>query len=202
MNSINKERNELAKQYLPLVKKMTRKLYAYTGMDYSEVESYAWEGLVNAMNSYDPARSNMTFTSYAGYAIRHAVLNGFQRNGRTLAISYYRYKQMTEKGEPLPTTVGIDNFYGASLTKLGYADDPELEDSWEMLRTRLTDNFPSEWTEMFFSLYGIFGRELKKGKDIAKELGVSGCLITKRTHKMIEFIKKDPELLDALRELL
>ena len=109
---------------------------------------------------------------------------------------------MTEKGEPLPTTVGIDNFYGASLTKLGYADDPELEDSWEMLHTRLTDNFPPEWTEMFFSLYGIFGRELKKGKDIAKELGVSGCLITKRTHKMIEFIKKDPELLDALRELL
>ena len=39
-------------------------------------------------------------------------------------------------------------------------------------------------------------------KDIAERLGISGCLVTKRTKKIIEFIKNDPELSSLLRDLL
>ena len=39
-------------------------------------------------------------------------------------------------------------------------------------------------------------------KDIAERLGISGCLVTKRTKKIIEFIKNDKWLSSILRDLL
>jgi hypothetical protein len=55
---------------------------------------------------------------------------------------------------------------------------------------------------MFYSVYGLYGHEVEKSKDIAKRFGISGCLVTKRMKKMIKFIQDDPELSEILRELL
>ena len=52
------------------------------------------------------------------------------------------------------------------------------------------------------SIYGLDGHDVEKGKDIAERLGISGCLVTKRTKKIIEFIKNDKELSSILRDLL
>ena len=47
-----------------------------------------------------------------------------------------------------------------------------------------------------------FVKKIEKSKDIAKRQNISGCLVTKRMKKMIEYIQSDKELCDILRELL
>ena len=48
------ERNELAKKYLPLVKKISNQFLNSSPLEYDEIEGFAWEGFVLAMNKYDP----------------------------------------------------------------------------------------------------------------------------------------------------
>lgn len=198
------ERNQLAKQYMPLVKKMSIKMYHSTGFDYEEVEGFAWQGLVDAMNKYDSNRSTMSFTSFAAYYIRHAILNGTNQNGKTIKVSYYKRKKMEENGEDLPVAVSISkNFENEDyLEQLGTEDEYLFDDPWGILKRRLEENFKPEWTDMFFSVYGLYGKEVEKSKDVANRQGVSGCLITKRMKKMIQFIKEDKELSSILRDLL
>jgi RNA polymerase sigma factor (sigma-70 family) len=198
------ERNELAKKYLPLVKKISNQMFNKCSLDYDEIEGFAWEGFVLAMNNYDPKKSSMTFTSYAAYGIRNAILNGINENGRTIAISYYKQKKMKENGEELPTSVSLQNNFDNEdhLLSLGIEDDTLFDNPWDVLIRKLNENFNKDWVDMFCSIYGLNGHDVEKGKDVAARQGISGCLVTKRTHKMIEFIQNDKELSDILRDLL
>ena len=94
MDLTEQERNELAKKYLPLVKKISTKMYKNSSMDYEEIEGFAWAGFTKAMDTYDPSLSNMTFLQFAGFGIRNAILNGQTQNGSTIKISYYMRKKM------------------------------------------------------------------------------------------------------------
>ena len=84
------ERDELAKKYMPLVKKISHQMLNRCSLEYDEIEGFAWVGLVLAMNTYDSHKSNMSFTSYAAYGIRNAILNGINDTGRTISVSYYK----------------------------------------------------------------------------------------------------------------
>lgn len=198
------EKNQLTKQYLPLVKKLSAKMYKQTPFDYEEVEGFAWEGFVEAMNKYDSSKSKMSFMSFAAFGIRHAILNGTNQNGRTIKVSYYKQKQMRENGEIIPSTVSIEkNFENEDhLSELGFEQEFLFDNPWEMLKKKLEDNFSKDYTDMFYSVYGLYGHEIEKSKDIAKRLGISGCLVTKRMKKIINFIKEDEELSVILRDLL
>lgn len=81
------ERNELAKKYLPLVKKISNQFLNSSPLEYDEIEGFAWEGFVLAMNKYDPTKSGMSFTSYAAFGIKNAIMNGINSSGQTIAVS-------------------------------------------------------------------------------------------------------------------
>ena len=205
MDLSEQERNELAKKYLPLVKKISTKMYKNSSMDYEEIEGFAWAGFTKAMDTYDPSLSNMTFLQFAGFGIRNAILNGQTQNGSTIKISYYMRKKMKERGEEIPSTVSLDkNFENEDhLPELGIEEDfLDSDNSWNLLKERLEAHFPEDWTDIFYSVYGLYGKDVEKSKDIAKRQGISGCLVTKRMKKMIEYIQSDKELCDILRELL
>ena len=80
--------------------------------------------------------------------------------------------------------------------------EPEFDDGWNALKNALDSHFPDAWTDMFYSVYGLYGHEVEKSKDIAKRQNISGCLVTKRMKKMIDFIQQDKNLCDILRDLL
>lgn len=203
-SSTEAERNELAKQYMPLVKKISHQMLNQCSLDYEEIEGFARVGLVLAMNSYDETKSSMSFTSWAAYGIRNAILNGINDTGRTIAVSYYRQKKMRERGEEIPSSISLNkNFDNEDhLEQLGFEEEVLLENPWDILVKKLKMNFDEEWIDMFCSLYGLNGHPIEKGKDIAKRLGISGCLVTKRTKKMVQFIQEDAELSEILRDLL
>lgn len=200
-----KERNELAKQYVPLVKKIVNQFSKKCALDYDEIESFAWEGFTIAMNTYDPEKSKMTFTSFVGYGIRNAILSGISSTQSTIAVSYYIRKKMNETGGVVPTTVSIEkNFENEDhLDALGLVDEDFVyEDPWQMLIKKLKNNFSEENVDTFCSVYGLDGHKVEKCKEIAQRMNVSGSLITKRIKKMIEFIKNDKELSNALRDAI
>ena len=198
------ERNNLAKQFLPLVKKISNQMYDKCSLDYEEIEGFAWEGFVKAMNSYDKTRSNMSFASYAAYGIRHAIQDGISDTSSTIAVSYYMRKKMSERGEDAPTAISIEKNYENEdhLAQLGFEDETLFDNPWQVLIQKLSENFPRDWVDMFCDEYGLNGHPVVKCKEIAERLGVSGCLITKRTKKMHEFISSNDELRELLRELL
>jgi len=199
-----KEKNNLANQYLPLIKKISRQQQSNCSLDYEEVEGFAWEGFMDAVNNYDETRSSMTFQQYLGWRVKHAILNGINKTGRTIKISYYMKRKMSAEGLEVPTTISVEkNFENEDhLCQLGFDDEPSFDNPWDMLIAFVKNNFPAEWTEMFFDEYGLDGHEVIKCKDIAKKQGVSGCLITKRTKKIVQSIYENAELREILRELL
>lgn len=198
------ERNELAKKYLPLVKKISNQFLNSSPLEYDEIEGFAWEGFVLAMNKYDPTKSNMSFTSYAAFGIKNAIMNGINSSGQTIAVSLYNRKKMVERGENIPTSVSLEkNFENEDhLLSLGFEDDVVFDNPWKVMLDKVKENFDEEYVDIFCSIYGLDGHEVEKGKDVAERLGISGCLVTKRTKKIIDFIKNDKELSSILRDLL
>lgn len=198
------ERNELAKKYLPLVKKISNQFLNSSPLEYDEIEGFAWEGFVLAMNKYDPTKSDMSFTSYAAFGIKNAIMNGINTSGQTIAVSLYNRKKMTERGENIPTSVSLEkNFENEDhLLSLGFEDDVVFDNPWKVMLDKIKANFDEEYVDIFCSVFGLDGHDVEKGKDIAERLGISGCLVTKRTKKIIEFIKNDKELSSILRDLL
>lgn len=198
------ERNELAKKYLPLVKKISNQFLNSSPLEYDEIEGFAWEGFVLAMNKYDPTKSDMSFTSYAAFGIKNAIMNGINSSGQTIAVSLYNRKKMTERGENIPTSVSLEkNFENEDhLLSLGFEDDVVFDNPWKVMLDKVKANFDEEYVDIFCSVFGLDGHDVEKGKDIAERLGISGCLVTKRTKKIIEFIKNDKELSSILRDLL
>lgn len=198
------ERNELAKKYLPLVKKISNQFLNSSPLEYDEIEGFAWEGFVLAMNKYDPTKSGMSFTSYAAFGIKNAIMNGINSSGQTIAVSLYNRKKMAEKGENIPISISLEkNFENEDhLLSLGFEDDVVFDNPWKVMLDKVKANFDEEYVDIFCSIYGLDGHDIEKGKDIAERLGISGCLVTKRTKKIIDFIKKDKELSSILRDLL
>ena len=198
------ERNELAKKYLPLVKKISNQFLNSSPLEYDEIEGFAWEGFVLAMNKYDPTKSDMSFTSYAAFGIKNAIMNGINSSGQTIAVSLYNRKKMAEKGEDAPTSVSLEkNFENEDhLLSLGFEDDVVFDNPWQIMLDKVKANFDEEHVDIFCSIFGLDGHDVEKGKDIAERLNISGCLVTKRTKKIIDFIKNDKELSSILRDLL
>lgn len=79
------EREQLAREHMPLVVRWCQRLIAKApiGMDADEVMGYAMRGLAHALDRFDPTR-NVTFGAFAGPWIRGAILRGFNRDGKSL----------------------------------------------------------------------------------------------------------------------
>lgn len=197
-------RNKLAKQFKPLVKKISNQFKDKSNFDYEEIEGFAWVGFSLALEKYDPSLSNMKFESYLAYSIRNAILNGMNKFSRTIKISFYNQKKLKSKGESQPTSFSIDKYFENEdhLINLGVEDSKCFENPWDILYKKISEKFDKNHAEILFSIYGLNGYKIEKGKDLAKKYNISGCLITKRIKKMVEFIKNDNELSDYLRDLL
>ena len=146
----------------------------------------------------------MSFTSYAAFGIKNAIMNGINSSVQTIAVSLYHRKKMAEKGENIPTSISLEkNFENEDhLLSLGFEDDVVFDNPWKVMLDKVKANFDEEYVDIFCSIYGLDGHDVEKGKDIAERLGISGCLVTKRTKKIIDFIKNDKELSSILRDLL
>ena len=102
------EKNSLAKQYEPLVNKITKQFVERVKVSWDDVKSMAWEGFALAIEQYDETKSKMNFTQYAGFAIRNNILTSLDNELRVVKLSNYAQKKAIEKGEAVFNSVSID----------------------------------------------------------------------------------------------
>lgn len=217
-----KEREQLAKQYVPLVKKLVGQYTVQCPMDPEEIEGFAWQGFTEALNDYNPERSKMSFKSYAAYAVRNCILNGINTCGSTIKVSRYSVEKYSRDSVIIPKTINFSKlcfdphflksrnddtqaFMGEedpALEKMGVEDASSPDNPWNILHASLTDQFGQEWTKSFCETYGVCGYECKMGKEIAAEIGLTPAAITRRNNKMIAYIKSTPELVSQLADLV
>lgn len=205
-----REKNNLAMQYEALVNKLVKQFSSKVCVNWQDIKSMAYEGLALAIEKYDEERSDMTFTQYAAFAIRNNILTGLTNETRTVKMTAYMQGKATEAGESLFTSISIDRSMRADdekkplEVKLGMVSDETFSDGdvFEYLNVRLLENFKERDVKMFYKTFGLMGEEDMKGKDIAKEFGVSGAVISNKVNKILKWIKTDTDLCEVLSNLL
>jgi RNA polymerase sigma factor (sigma-70 family) len=210
-NNLNEaEKNQLVKQYEPLMNKLVNQFFSKVQCSWEDLKSYAYEGLALAFQKYDENKSTMNFTQYAAFSIRNNILTALNTELRTVKMDAYAQKITAEQG--------ISSFNMISIDSCGIDDETEhyrkiilseiVEDKFsngdvfEYLYTRLEEEFPYRECQMFYQTFGLKDFDVMKNKDIAKFHGVSEGLSCQKVSKIIKWIRKDNELCEQLSMLL
>lgn len=208
------EKNELVKKYEPLVNKMVRQFSEKVHAPWDDIKSMAYEGLAIAINTYNSERSNMNFTQFAGFAIRNNILTSLNNELRTVKLSAYAQKKVVEYGESTFNTISIDSLntnddnthIGMSSSKYYSAMSVEAKfddgDVFETLYYELENNFSDRDCKIFYMTFGLKNYDITKGKDIAELFNVSKGTVSVRVNIMINFIRKNEDLMEILANLL
>lgn len=208
------EKNELVKKYEPLVNKMVRQFSEKVHAPWDDIKSMAYEGLAIAINTYDSERSNMNFTQFAGFAIRNNILTSLNNELRTVKLSAYAQKKVVEYGESTFNTISIDSLntnddnthVGMSSSKYysAMSVDAKFDDGdvFETLYYELENNFSDRDCKIFYMTFGLKNYDITKGKDIAELFNVSKGTVSVRVNIMINFIRKNEDLMEILANLL
>ena len=205
------EKNKLAIQYEPLVNKLVNQWHKKGLTTWDQLKSMAYEGLALAINTYDDEKSKMNFMQYASFAIRNNILTSLDNELRTVKLSNYAQKKVTERGESLFNTVSIDVSIRADEDKrnpqeirLNMFTGAKFSDGdvFSYIYTRLETTFSEKDCVIFYKVFGLKGYDEMKGKDIAREFGVSEGLISQKIKRITTWIRKDNELCEMLQNLI
>lgn len=94
-------RAHLIQHYLGNAKRIAAFLYSrrpVDGVEFDDYLQYARMGLIEAVDRFDPSRG-ASFSTYAGYRIRGAILNGIESCTEINAVSAYRRKAIRDRVE-------------------------------------------------------------------------------------------------------
>ena len=209
-NLSEREKNQLANQYQKLVVKITKQFYDKGLTTWDQLSSMAWEGFAIAINNFDEGRSKMNFTQYAAFAIRNNILTSLDNELRTVKLSNYAQKKVVEGGGTLWNSIsldakpdndddskGISEYKANAYTTAKFSDG----DIFGYLYTRLNERFTTVDCKVFYMAFGLNGYEDTKGKDIAKEFGLSEAAVSQKLKKICQWIRKDQELCEMLQNL-
>src|SRR5438128_2076815 len=75
-------RARLVTTYLPLTHGIAARLFGQRSNDsvaFEDYLQYGRVGLLEAIDRFDPARGEASFTTFAGYRIRGSILNGLEK---------------------------------------------------------------------------------------------------------------------------
>lgn len=204
------QRNKLAIQYEPLVNKITKQFVDKVKISWNDIKCMAWEGLAIAIQNYDDTRSSMSFTQFAGFAIRNNILTSLDKELRTVKLSNYAQKKAIAAGEPIFNSISIDSpvsdgtdLKPREIVMNMYQNEKFSDgDLFEYLYSRIEDEFYEKDCQMFYMHFGLKEYDEMKGKDIAKYFGVSEGLVSQKIKKIITFIKKDNDLCEMMAKLI
>ena len=227
--STEQGRNEVAKKYDALVWKVARSYAGKSNFTLDELHAIGQLGLVEAMNTYgkksekseasDEQVKGYTFLSWASYRIRIAILEAIKDQGHLVRVPRSQQaKERAEKGHntknysiSVETPVGKDKD-GNSKTLLDKIGDFERagksleeidnEKLWKNIDTKLRQKFDDKTIDVFYSWFGLFGHEKLSGKEMMQKYGFKNASnITSICTKVMNYMKNDPKMLDALKEL-
>lgn len=201
-------RTQIVHQFRGLVVKIVTQQYNKWNkkVPWGDIESIAYEGLVMAMNGYDPEKSKMTFAQYAAFSILNNIRNRLTEEVRAVRMTAYGVEKARKEGSSTFNTLSLDScitFKHEEIhsTKIYYTPIWMNGDFREYLTSRLEERFNEKDRYCFYSYYGLFQYAEKKVSELAKELGVTSGRISQRIKKIVKYIKQDEELMERFGEL-
>ena len=221
-------RNEVAKKYTKLVKKIVHQWTGKVNMTVDEIESAAWEGFTFAMNEYgkkkkyrdlddEQAVKTYTFGQFAAYMIRFAIAGEANNTSRLVRIPISAIsKEKKEKGSIAKNNtisgdkkVGGDDdgnktlfdFVGGSDDVERSLDQQDLDKLWDEVYAILEKEFDKKVIEAWYSFMGLNGRERLKNKEIAEKIGCQPSLVTYYCNSVNSFIKNNKTVMKKMSEI-
>ena len=203
-----KERAELARKYTPLVYKIALQNKDKTPLDYDDVIGFGFEGLADALNTYDPNKGQ-TFLQYAGYRIYYFIKNGTYEEGHVVKFSAYNQEQAKKKGLPTFISKSIVSNTDENGDVKWNIPEPSCEQNHTDLEKVLYDlqsfvsrKFSTRDAEVFFQTFGLAGRDEIIRTKIAKQYNITSASITYINQRIIKAINKDDVMREKLEALL
>ncbi len=219
-------RQALAKQFEPLVNRITKQQQLILKAPWNTLKSMAYEGLVIAMNTYDPERSGMSFTQFAGFAILNNIRNSSCIELHTVKLTSYTQDQIKKNAQAAEdgsdaefVGVGATTFTSVSINSvLPNSDNDNMNremrygvyesakfgdgDPMMLLKVMVDDNCNKTDAYCFYSYFGVCGYEERQVMELAEEFSVTPGRISQRIKKVTDYIKKTPILCESLASLL
>lgn len=159
-----------------------------------------------------------TFTQFAAYMIRCAILEAVKNESQTVRVPVSQQnKERQETGRNTKTntisgdqTLGHDSEgNGKSLFDYMNAgekggksiDDEDIEKSWDACIKMLNSQFDEKTLDIFYSSFGICGKKLMKKKDIAAKYNTIPSNITTANFKVLTYIRKNKKLYNLFTDI-
>lgn len=204
----DREREMYARMYTPLVHKIAIQNKNKSPLPYEDLVSFGFEGLVDAMNTYDE-NSGKTFLQYAAYRIFYFIMNGTNREGHIVQFSDYQQKKARKAGRPTYLYQSISCSIDADGDEHWNIPEPSInpetisvEQALNDVRAFVSARFSTRDTNIFFLTFGLGEQEDIPRVKIAKLYGISSAAITYINQRVISAIREDSVLREELEELL
>lgn len=180
MNNIkNLDKNNLCRQYEPLINKIVNQFYK-NHKDYDLIRGGAEYGLVYAINTYD-SNKNQSFTQYSAWCMRNFILNDLKE-----------YSNVVKHEENSKYYDDVNN-----LMKNKSSDDDSIDKCIDMkiisdnIRNLIESKYPKSVCEMFYHTMNLFGYEEKTLTDLSKIYKKSIPAIFQYNKRIIKFLQKN-----------
>lgn len=203
-----KEREEYANQYTPLVYKIANQNKDKTPLTYDDIIGFGFEGLADAMNTYNPD-SGQSFLQYAAYRIYYFIMNGTNREGHIVTFSNYQQKKAKAEGRPTYIHQSIISRTDSDGEEHWNIPEPSVDpdrtsvdNALEDIRIFVTSHFSARDADIFFQTFGLGDKEDVPRTQIAKQYNVSSAAITYVNQRIITAIRSDEVLCEELEDLL
>ena len=203
-----KEREEYANQYTPLVYKIANQNKDKTPLTYDDIVGFGFEGLADAMNTYNPD-SGQSFLQYAAYRIYYFIMNGTNREGHIVTFSNYQQKKAKAEGRPTYIHQSILSRTDSDGEEHWNIPEPSVDpdrtsvgNALEDIRIFVTSHFSARDADIFFQTFGLGDKEDVPRTQIAKQYKVSSAAITYVNQRIITAIRSDEALCEELEDLL
>ena len=160
-----------------------------------------------------------TFMTYASYAIRFAILDSIKSDAHLVRIPNNKQaEERKEKGHNTKnTSVSGDKVIGGEekgKTLFDYVggmedaaqdiNNDDIVKTWKELLNLIKSSgkFSDKMINAWMQFNQLDGKEKRKNKDIAKELGICNSNVTYYCMAITNFIKKDPKARALAKDLL
>lgn len=221
-------RNDVARKYDPLVHKIAKDFYGKSNLDYEDLLSAGRRGLVYAMNGYGKKTKrnaadletivSKTFTQYAAFMIRISILEDIKDVSQTVRVpisQQNKERQETGRNTKSNTVSGdkeigssgdegnksLFDFMGGTDNATRDIDEEDLQKLWDALYKKLEEKFDKTTLEIWYSSFGINGREKMKKKELAEKYGIVPSNVSYYLYKVNSYINSDKKILGMMEDI-
>ncbi len=197
-------RDRLISNYKPFLKGIVSSVYSKLPreVDIMDIESYAYVGLIDAINKFNPKR-NIKFETYASYRIKGAIVDGMRKQdwlSRTLRTQNNAIEE-EESGKEKFSMFSIDdpNFYdkkreenadsAGNIFDLYASKTSDFVDKVEnkMLLKEILKNLSPQGKKIVYQYYF----KGKNFKEIGKLLGITESRVSQINKSIILSLRKE-----------